>query len=379
MSLLNEALRKKGGEHKRPNKTGYLRNDPEALKKKKTKIYIVVLIGVLVSTLGVLGALQLFYIPGPAPIKSLAPAASRVHQSVETRNFIPPTQLPAEPEQKITKEMKLEAPVSGEPKPPERQNDHLAAEPQRVLTSEPVKTLYPSLAQVQEVKKKKVKEDSKKATKTAIDQEVLNLFFQKALTYHRQNKLDDAARMYQEVLWKNPEHFDALFNLATVHIKTAAFPEAYPLLEKLKRLDPENPQVLLHIAIAEIGLGNPQRALSYLDMAENRKDGPRFEIYFHRGLAYSHLNNPDEALAWYKRAEELHPHNSRLLFNIALVCDRMQNYQDAVKYYSIFLQQNDVSSDEKIKVKTRMMVLKDYQTNQSGKLLGNPEERRQLQ
>lgn len=338
MSLLNEALRKKVGEHKLPNKTGYLRNDPNALKKGKTKIYIVVLIGVLISTLGALGALRLFYLPGPAPIKSLPPDASRVHPPVETRNFIPPTQIQAEPEQKIKKEMKLEAPA---------------------------KTLSPSLAQVQAVKKKKVKEDRKKATKTAIDQEALNLFFQKALTYHRQNKLDDAARMYQEVLWKNPEHFDALFNLAAVHIETAAFPEAYPLLEKLKRLDPENPQVLLHIAIAEIGLGNPQRALSYLDMAENRKDGPRFEIYFHRGLAYSHLNNPDEAIGWYKRAEKLHPHNSRLLFNIALVCDRMQNYQDAIKYYSIFLQQNDVSSNEKIKVETRMMVLKDYQTNEA--------------
>jgi tetratricopeptide (TPR) repeat protein len=199
------------------------------------------------------------------------------------------------------------------------------------------------------------------------------------LTYHRQNKLNDAVQMYQEVLRKNPEHFDALFNLAAIYIKTAVFLEAHLLLETLERLDPENPKVLLHLAIAEIGRGNPQSSLSYLNMAETRNDGPRFEIYFHRGVAYSHLNNLGEALGWYKRAEKLHPHNSRLLFNIALVYDRMQKYQDAVKYYSSFLQQHDASTDEKIKVKTRMTVLKAYQTNQSGKLLRNSEERRQSQ
>jgi len=185
--------------------------------------------------------------------------------------------------------------------------------------------------------------------------------------------------MYQEVLEKNPQHFNALFNLAALRIKTADFVEAYALLEILKRLDPENPQVLLHLSIAEIGLGKPQNALSYLNMAEKQKESPRFEIFFHRGVAYSHLNNLDQAIAWYKIAEKLHPNNSRLLFNIALVYDRMQNYQDALDYYSRFLGQDDSSFDEKIKVQTRMAALKAYQANQSGKSLLNPEARGQLQ
>ena len=181
--------------------------------------------------------------------------------------------------------------------------------------------------------------------------------------------MDKAIHMYQEVLWKNPEHFDALFNLASAYMKTSAFSKAYPLLIKLKGLDPEYPQVLLNLGIVEIGLGRLQSALAYLSMAEKRKDGLQFEIYFHRSVALSRLGNLNEAIIWYKRAEELHPHHWRLLFNIALLYDKMQNYPEAIRYYSKFLKQDFSSPNEKKEVETRILSLKAYMTGQSEKLL----------
>ena len=370
MSLLNEALRKKAGQHRQPKKTGYMRNEPKALTKGKTKRYIIVLLVVLISTIGALGALKLFYLPDPASNKSPMIAASPVQQTVETRNLVQPEQMQVEQKQEVKKEAKLEAIVSGEPKPQNKKNDHLIAETRRIFKSGPTKTLNPPLTEVQKINRKKKSEVIiKKTTKTAIDHGTLNPFFQKALTYHRQNKLDEAIHMYQKVLWKNPEHFDALFNLASAYIKTSAFSKAYPLLNKLKGLDPEKPEVLLNLAIVEIALGRFQSALAYLSIAEKRKDGPNFEIYFHRSVALSQLGNPNEAIVWYKRAEELNPHNSRLLFNIALVYDKMQNYPEAVRYYFKFLKQDLSSPNEKKEVAARILALKVYMADQSRKVL----------
>jgi len=116
-------------------------------------------------------------------------------------------------------------------------------------------------------------------------------------------------------------------------------------------------------------LGRFQSALAYLSIAEKQKDGPQFEIYFHRSVALSQLGNLNKAIVWYKRAEELDPHHSRLLFNIALVYDKMQNYPEAVKYYLKFLKQDLSSPDEKKEVAVRMSALKVYMEDQSRNLL----------
>jgi len=370
MSLLNEALRKKASQHRQPKKTDYMRNEPKTLTKGKTKRYIIVLLVVLISTIGALGALKLFYLPDPAFNKSPMIAASPVQQTVKTRNLIQPEQVQVEQKQEVKKEAKLEAIVSKEPKQQNKKNDHLIAKPKRIFKSGPTKTLNPPLTEVQKIdRKKKSKVSIKKATKTAIDHGTLNLFFQKALTYHRQNKLDEAIHMYQEVLWKNPDHFDALFNLASAYITTSAFSKAYPLLNQLKGLDPDNPEVLLNLGIVEIGLGRLQSALVYLSMAEKRNDGPQFDIYFHRSVALSQLGNLNEAIVWYKRAEDLFPNHSRLLFNIALIYDKMQNYSEAVRYYLKFLQQDRSSPNEKKDVAARILALKVYMADQSKKLL----------
>jgi len=365
MSLLNEALRKKISELGQPKKTNYLHNEPTALKKRKTKIYIVILLVVLLSAIGTLYALKLYYLPGRLPLTPTRP----VQQTAKTSNLIQPTQIQVEQEPEAKKELKLKAIASGKLKPQGKPSDNLIAKTEEVFKSNSTKTLNPSLTEVQQInRKKKNKVSNKKVTKKVVDHGNLNLFFQKALTYHRQNKMDQAIHMYQEVLWKNPEHFDALFNLASAYMETSTFSKAYPLLEKLRGLDPENPQILLNLGIVEIGLGRLPSALAYLCMAEKQKNGLQFEIYFHRSVALCQLGNLNEAIIWYKRAEGLQPNHGRLLFNIALVYDKMQNYPKAIEYYSKFLQQGFSSPSEQKEVAARISTLKAYMAmaDQSG-------------
>jgi tetratricopeptide (TPR) repeat protein len=186
-------------------------------------------------------------------------------------------------------------------------------------------------------------------------------FYQKGLKYHRRGMLDEAIRMYQEVLRLNPEHFDANLNLAAAYIEKSEFSKARPILQDLKDKEHENSDVFLNLAIAEIGLGNCQDAMSYLDMAENLAQGDQVAVLFHRGVAWSRLGKLEDALFCYKMAEALLPRTPGLAFNMALAYDKMQDYDNALRYYALVLEWDALpTSVERRRVKNRMMTLKGF-------------------
>jgi tetratricopeptide (TPR) repeat protein len=187
------------------------------------------------------------------------------------------------------------------------------------------------------------------------------LFLKKAYRYHRQGKFKQAIQMYQQVLRVKPDHRDALFNLASAYIQLTAYSEALPLLRKLRSYDDGNPDVLVNLAIVEIGMGNSTEAIHLLDLAAKQYADPKFEIYFHRAAALSRLGRLEEALRSYKSAEELNPKHPTLNFNLALLCDKLQKYHDAVDYYNVFLSQGDnLPRHEEKRIESRIRSLRAY-------------------
>jgi Flp pilus assembly protein TadD len=198
----------------------------------------------------------------------------------------------------------------------------------------------------------------KKVVQTVVDP--AERFYQKAVSYHQQNRLPVAIELYLTVLRENPGHTAARFNLAAAYIQTAAYSEAFPLLETLRARDPENPDILLNMAISKIGSGDLQQALMFLNAAEG-KHGPAFELCFHRGVIFSRGEQPEEALRWYQMAEGINPHHDRLVLNIALTYDKLQQHEAALRYYLLFLDQAvSFSPGEKETVAGRVRVLRSY-------------------
>ncbi len=367
MSLLNEALRKKTAERNQPEQRMFSQKNSGVLSNRRIIIYTMVL--VLVLTIGALGAIKIFYYPFSS-VSLVKTDRARVQKKISVRttklsapittvkknkvltDVREPVKVAVLANKAIEPTMTPKGPLMNEQKKKPAKN-----------LSQPIKPFSSENQKISKERKIKNKSSLKKATQKQFDHNSVDAFFQKALIYHRQNKFSEAIRMYREVLKKNPQHFDARFNLAAVHIKEESFTEAKRLLEQLRRMEPNSPKILIHLAITEIGQGRPKSSLSYLRMADNTKKENQFEIYFHRGVSYSHLNDTDKAIAWYKRAEKLQPDHSRLLFNIAIVYDKIKNYPNAIKYYSEYLQ-HDISLDEKRKGENRLMVIKAYQADQ---------------
>ena len=187
------------------------------------------------------------------------------------------------------------------------------------------------------------------------------VFFRKAQSYHKHKNFEMATKMYRRVLHEKPGHRDALYYLSSLYMEQSAYAEAYPLIMELLRLNPGDPQGLANLGISEIALGRPEQAVAHLNEALAFEDPPEFKIYFHQGVARSKLNRMEEAVTWYRKAENLDPGHTHLLFNMAVTFDRLERYKEALDCYARFLKAGESSSPkERRDVETRIGVLMAY-------------------
>lgn len=183
-----------------------------------------------------------------------------------------------------------------------------------------------------------------------------DVLFDKALLYHRQTRLQEAIGMYREVLNAEPGHVEAAVQLTSAYLQSQAFVQAYALTSDLLRSHPDHPRIALNQAIALIGCGRAGEAAELLIQVARHPQCDVYEVNFYSGVAYRQMGQPAEALAWYRRAELLNPTDARLLFNMGLAFDQMQDYDSAAAYYRNYLQaagEVDAATREQVRQRVR--------------------------
>ena len=365
MSLLNEALRKRNREFGQDRKTDIFQADLTSHRKGKARMYWLVSIIVLLGSFTVVGVWYGFL---HADISSREQNHAKRYGVRKEKIVYKPARPPKHLMIPVKQEPKEETVIASTIEQRESKPNNTTLEQKRIAKGGLEKVKKPSQQNILKPKQKRNKEQRQNVEKAP---EVASkspyhgsqdLFYEKAIGYHRRNNLEMAIQMYLEVLRKNPEHSDALLNLSSAYIQSSKYSLAYPLLQKLKSFNPENSEVLLNLAIVEIGLGRPNRAIIYLEMSESLKDEPQFEIYFHRGVALSHLNKLNEALVWYRKAESVFGNHPLLIFNMAVACDKLKKYDEALSYYVKFYANGggSLSAEEKKEVEARISALRVY-------------------
>jgi len=213
----------------------------------------------------------------------------------------------------------------------------------------------------------KVKTDASEGKNTSspdIQQEdqdnLADKFYQKALQFHRAGRMEEAINMYREVLKFSPDNSGASYNLSSALIEASKYSEAYDMLSSLLASNPESPEIKLNLAVAEIGLARPAEAIDLLNSVNTDEKKLRFSKFFHLGVATSHSGKLEDALAFYKKAEEINTGYPKLLYNVALTNDRLRNYNDAAAYYKKLLATGSTTQDETEAIKARISTLQDY-------------------
>jgi tetratricopeptide (TPR) repeat protein len=194
----------------------------------------------------------------------------------------------------------------------------------------------------------------------------LSALLQRGMFLHQNGELTGAEQIYQDVLRRRPNHFDALRLLGLIALQTRRAALAVDLLGQAVALNRDDATVHASLGSALRGLGRLDDALAsydraiallpdYADAYGNRgnvlRDLRRLEeavasyataialkpdhaaAYLNRGHALRDLKRPDEAIASYDHAIALRPDDSEAHYHRGLACRQARRPGEAVASY----------------------------------------------
>ena len=121
-------------------------------------------------------------------------------------------------------------------------------------------------------------------------------------------------------------------------------------------------QTLLNRAQTYIRLGKNQKALEDFATAIKMKDANLKQAHFDRGQLYMRTNETKLALEDYKRVVELNPNNLQLTWDIGRISYEIEEYTDALTYYSKAIDRIDKPQAQMLLVRGEVFEkLKNYE------------------
>lgn len=151
-----------------------------------------------------------------------------------------------------------------------------------------------------------------------------------AIDLHRQGRLVDAARLYRQVLQKNPQHPQALYLLGVTELAAGKFQRAADLIARSIRLEPGFAPAHANLGIARMGLGRNKEALVAFDQAITL--APDFtDAHYNRGILLKNMGRYDDAIASVDIAITQQPTLAQAHCNRGLILNAMARYQEALE------------------------------------------------
>ena len=161
---------------------------------------------------------------------------------------------------------------------------------------------------------------------------MVNALMNKALQLHRQGRLDEADRIYEEVLRIDAANHQALHYSGVVAIQKSQYQRAVELIRRSIALHPDDPDAYGNLGVALLNLDRMDEALSSLDRAIGNK--PDYaEACFNRGLVFLAQHRYEEALENYRRAVSIRPDYAEVLSNQASLLHALGRHGEAVEAY----------------------------------------------
>jgi len=130
--------------------------------------------------------------------------------------------------------------------------------------------------------------------------------FQAAISYHRQGRLPEAARLYEAVLRTSSDHRDSLHNLGLIRLQQGNAAEAAMLFRRALERGPKSFDAHMNLGDALAALQRHQEAIAEYRRALAIKPDCA-DAYNNIGIALQQLNCHDEAIAHYEKAVALDP------------------------------------------------------------------------
>jgi len=168
---------------------------------------------------------------------------------------------------------------------------------------------------------------------------------QEALNLHKKGSLQEAKKIYTEILKKNPNDFNCLHYLGLIAKSNKEYFSAFELISHAIKINPNSSEAYYNLGNVLLALNKINDAIDNYDLAI--KIRPDYTLYFVRGNALFEVNRLNEALRSYNEAINLKPNFSEAYNNKGLVLVQLKDFNDAITSY-----------DEAIKINSKFISAK---------------------
>jgi protein O-GlcNAc transferase len=160
----------------------------------------------------------------------------------------------------------------------------------------------------------------------------LRQLFEQGMAAHRAGRLDQAEKLYRQVLRADAASFSALHMLGFLKAQQGKYDDAIALLNKAVRKNPVEPAALAHYAHALMAAQRFSEALAAYDRLLVLQPG-HFEAHYNRGVILSQQRAYEDALTALDRAMTLQPNVAAVHFNRGVVLAELARHREALESY----------------------------------------------
>lgn len=189
--------------------------------------------------------------------------------------------------------------------------------------------------------------------------------FQLAFKLHQDNKLDEAEKLYMEILKENSNNAETLNlygilklqknlpdeaepmilkavsiqpneyfyeNLAQVYLAKKEYSKAINSYEKAVKLNPQSPELLFGLALTYKKIRNFEEAIKiYNKVLEINPNFP--QVYYNLAVIYTETGDLNKTISCYQKVIELSPNDLEAKYFLGLAYMQQKNYKEGLKYY----------------------------------------------
>ncbi len=154
--------------------------------------------------------------------------------------------------------------------------------------------------------------------------------YKRAVELNRQQRLDEAATLYETILMTRPDHFDARFRLGGVRYRQGRIADARECFIAAASSKPTDAVAWFNLAAVCLVMGHAEEALIFSDKALALKPDSAEALHV-RGDALRALLRPREAVESYDKALALRPGYVEALNNCAVALADLGRFEEGLQ------------------------------------------------
>jgi tetratricopeptide (TPR) repeat protein len=156
--------------------------------------------------------------------------------------------------------------------------------------------------------------------------------FNLATQYHQKNNLNEAKKIYLQILKINPNHVNAHNNLGAAYKQLGEIEKAKSCFEKVIQLNPNDVDGHNNLGLLLFELKEIQKAKNFFE--KTIQLNPNYvEAHNNLGTIFNELKEFQKAKDCYERAIQLNPNYAMALYNLGIIFKQFGLSQKAVGYF----------------------------------------------